>query len=289
MIIDSHFHYLSEDFDLDETIRWMNRDGIDKVALMAEICGYFDTDGRAFPMKFMRFLSGKRLLFPILRQSLCTFNTKGVRILGRNVPIYFQPDNVPVFAAAEQHPDRFYAYVTLNPDLQTEEEMIAEAEKYKESPVFCGIKTHPFYHQYNAKKLEPICRILAPLNCPLLIHMGFRDRGPVLHLAKKYPSVNFILAHAAFPFFDAMWPEMAQLPNLYVDISSACYVDAKMARRAVNSLGPHHVIFGTDGPYGVRLDDGSYNFADAYDFATNQLTEDEKKIVSSETFLSLLK
>lgn len=163
-----------------------------------------------------------------------------------------------------------------------------QVEKYKDSPVFCGVKTHPFYHQYNAKKLKSICRILKPLNRPLLIYMGFRDRDPVLRLAKQYPSVNFILAHAAFPYFASMWPKMEPLPNLYVDISSASYVDAKIARRAVDALGPYHVMYGSDGPYGAHLKDGSFDMADAYEFAVQLLSEKEKSVVSSETFLSLL-
>lgn len=47
-------------------------------------------------------------------------------------------------------------------------------------------------------------------------------------------------------------------------------------------------MYGSDGPYGAHLKDGSFDMADAYEFAVQLLSEKEKSVVSSEMFLSLL-
>lgn len=288
MIIDSHFHYLKEEFNLEETVHCMERDGISKIALMAEICGGFSVDPNALPMKFMRHMAGKPVYFPLFKALLSTFEEGGVKVLGEHVPIYFIPDNDIVFQQVDADPKHFYGYVTLNPGKQSVSEMKKELDKYSSHPNFCGIKTHPFYYQYNSKELEPLLQFLQPLHKPLLVHMGFGDYRIILKLADKYPDVNIVLAHCAFPFFDMIWPQIKKRPNLYVDISSACYVDAKIARRAVNALGPEHVLYGSDGPYGDRLADGSYDMKSAYMFAANRLNSDELSHIDSQNFLKLI-
>ncbi len=288
MLIDSHYHVLMENFNAEDTVSWMDRDGIDKVALIAQTNGYSESDIHALEGKFCRAIEGKRLLLPLYEKIMANFTTKGVNVAGHTMPIYFRPDNAPVFAAAEQYPDRFFAYITLNPDLQTKEEIHAELSKYADSHVFCGVKTHSLYFQYNAKKLEPIAKQMRIYHKPILIHMGFDDKKSILKLAKKYPDVNFVLAHTAFPYFNLIWKDLAKYPNLYVDISNGTYVDSDMAREAADILGPDHLIYGSDGPYGSMKADGTYDFTDHFKFVTKKFRDKELEQIASENFLRLI-
>lgn len=288
MIIDCHYHYFPSEFDMEKKLRDMDTAGIDKIALIAPICPIFRSEPMSLPMRFMRLLMGKQAFYPLLRKLLCTFEDDGIDILGEHVPIFFLPANKAVFDAAERAPDRFLAWVTLNPDRQSEEEMRAELEHYSRRKTFCGIKVHPFYHQYDMAKLDTVCRLLEPLQKPLLIHMNFDGWDAILALADRFPKVNFLLAHCAFPYFDLIWPELKKRKNIYVDISSGCYVDAKMARRAIDVLGPYHVLYGSDGPYGTPDDEGHFDMKREYEFATSMIRPEELRAIRKNNFMFLL-
>lgn len=287
MIIDCHYHYYSDEFQIPEKLKSMDEAGIDRIALIPSVSVDFPSDPEKPIMRFMRFLFGKRTLYPLLRKLMVTFNGDGINITGRHYPIYFHPNNEVVFAAAEKAPDRLYSYVFVNPDLQSQEELCTEIERYAKRKTFCGVKAHPFYHQYSTGKLEGVCEILDSIHKPLLIHMNFEAKDEILRLADRHPTVNFLLAHCAFPYYELLWPELRKRKNVYVDISSGCYVDGKTALLAVKSLGADHVLYGSDGPYGTRLPDGTFNMQAEYTWATRALPVNVLQAVCAENFLSL--
>ena len=287
MIIDCHYHYYPGEFDVEKKLRKMDEANISQIALIAPVCPVFKSEPMSLPMRFMRLLMGKRAFYPLLKKLLCTFEGDGINILGEHVPIFFLPANKAVFDAASRTPGRFRAWVTLNPDRQSEAEMRTELDRYAPREAFCGVKVHPFYHQYDLMKLEPVCRMLEPLRKPLLIHMNFDSHDAILALADQFTHVSFLLAHCAFPYFDLIWPELKKRKNVYVDISSGCYVDAKMARRAIDALGPYHVLYGSDGPFGPPDEDGYFDMKREYEFATAQIQPEELRAVRKNNFLFL--
>lgn len=288
MLVDCHYHFFPKEFDVEKKLREMDKAGIDKIALIAPICPPFKSEPKSLPMRFMRLLMGKRACMPLLKKLLCTFEGNGIHILGEHVPIFFIPGNKAVFAAASKAPDRLYAYVTVNPDRQSVEEIRREILQYADRETFCGVKAHPFYHQYDVSKLDAVCQILAPLHKPLLIHLNFDSKDALLALADKYPQVNFLLAHCAFPYFDLIWPEIKKRRNIVVDISSSCYVDAKMAKKAVRFLGADRVLYGSDGPYGTPSSDGSFDMRYEYEFVTSLIHQEELPQIQGTNFLALI-
>ena len=287
MIIDCHYHYFPSEFNVEKKLREMDASGIDKIALIAPICPIFKSEPMSLPMRFMRRLMGKAAFYPLLKRLLCTFEGDGINILGDHVPIFFAPGNKAVFDAVAMAPDRLCAWVTVNPDRQSEEEMQREILQYADRETFCGVKVHPFYHQYDVAKLDAVCRILEPQRKPLLIHLPFDSEDAILTLADQYPKVNCLLAHCAFPYFDLIWPELKKRKNIYVDISSGCYVDAKMARRAIDALGPYHVLYGSDGPYGTPNSDGSFDMQAEYEFATKLIRAEELRAIRKNNYVFL--
>lgn len=77
--------------------------------------------------------------------------------------------------------------------------------------------------------------------------------------------------------------------NVFVDISSGCYVDAKMARRAVAALGARHVLYGSDGPYGTQTEDKTFDMKAEYEFATRLLPARVLDAVRKDNFERLVR
>ena len=173
------------------------------------------------------------------------------------VPIYPMPDNEPVSELLRQYPDRFLAWIFLNP--KRDPNVLETLERYREFPGYIGVKLHPHWHDYKTDILGPVLSRCEELKMPVLIHLGFGKRGDFRHLATAYPKLNIIAAHAGFPFYDDLWGCKNECPNLYVDLSSP-YINEKLARAAVLALGPERCLFGTDAPYGEHEEDGSFDY-----------------------------
>ncbi len=287
-VIDCHYHYYPEEFNVSEKIEKMDCIGLSKIALIAPVAPDFPAEPKSFIMRFMRFLMDKPLLYPIFRKLMCTFEDNGINILGDYVPISFIPQNKPVFDAAEQNSDRLLAYITLNPDRQSEEEMQLEINRYSSSPSFCGFKAHPFYHQYPISKLDKLCKLIAPYEKPLLIHMCFDSKEEMISLAKKYPNQKFILAHCAFPHYTQIWKKIRPMKNVYLDISSGSYVDSKMARKAISYFGPDRILYGTDGPYGHKSASGKFDMQWELEFVTKGINASDLKLIAHDNFRNMI-
>src|SRR5262249_40441463 len=109
--------------------------------------------------------------------------------------------------------------------------------------------------------LDPILRRLEELRLPALVHLGFRCRGDFRALSARFPRLTVIAAHAGFPFYKDLWACRQSCPNLYVDLSSP-YIDERLARGAVQTMGPERCLYGTDSPYGFHTPDGSYDYGE---------------------------
>lgn len=279
--IDAHFHFYKETFLPELMLKEMDEAGIEKIAVMPAISALDPPDINAGPIKLMRFLMGKKVFFGLLRKMLSTFNGDGIDVLGKHNEIYFTSDNESVYEVIKDYPDRFCLWAGVNPEYP---ETIEELKKWVVQDICIGAKVHPFYHQYSAALLEPVFELLDKAGKSMIIHMGFEDLGVMLHFAEKYPKVNIILAHCAFPYFQLGWKEIRKHPNLYVDISSGAYVDAKIARKCVDALGSDHVLYGTDGPFGTYNEHGRFDMKTALEHVTAKLNEAEKKQILYDNF-----
>lgn len=288
MIIDCHYHYYEDEFCFEEKLADMNVAGIGKIALMAPVAAQFESNPDLIQMRFMRRLFGKRALMPLFRKLLCTFEGNKINVLGEQVPICFKPQNDGVFKMAEAHPDKFLAWAALNPSNCSEETLLQELNKWSGQETFIGVKAHPFYHQYNASLLEPVFSELESLQKQIIIHMGFDDMPSILALADKYKKVNIILAHCAFPYFDIMWPEIVKRSNIYVDISSSCYVDQRTVKRAVRAIGVKKCIYGSDGPYGPPNKAGRFDLSYQVNNTLSWFNEEARADVGYKNFLGFL-
>ncbi len=258
MIVDSHAHLDARMLDLDPMLERMDAAGVDRVALIPCM-------NDPLPHTPERLLSAMRvamqsapgrLLAEGVHRALLT-RDGDLKLSGAVYKIYPRPDNAAVVQASRRHPARFYGWMFLNP--RDTPGVLDELEQLRAEPSMIGIKLHPHWHDYRTEILGPLLARAEELSLPVLIHLGFRKRGDVRHIAETYPRLRIIAAHAGFPFYKRLWGWSRAHKNIYVDLSSP-YIDERLARRAVAAMGPQRCLYGTDSPYGFEADDHLYDY-----------------------------
>ena len=258
MIIDSHAHLEPRMLEPEALLRKMDAAGIDRVALIPPMNDPLpDVPERllAVVRRLARSRVGRLLAEAVHRTTLT--RDGNLRVSGRIVRLEHRPDNAPVAALCARYPTRFYGWIFLNP--RNDPSVLDELERWRSEPGMVGIKLHPHWHDYRSELCVPILRRAEELGLPVLVHLGFRQRGDYRALAEKHPGVRLVAAHAGFPHFDDLWRGARRLPNLTVDLSSP-YLDEALCRAAVTAIGPERCLYGTDAPYGFHGHDGTYDY-----------------------------
>ena len=151
---------------------------------------------------------------------------------------------------AARFPERFLLFARLHPG---EDGGAGELLDHAVSDLgYVGLKLHPVgsrIHPTDPRTVR-LVRKAARLGLPTLFHCGDEeltlpdDIGP---LAERCPEATIILGHAGGYFHgdDAItWAR--RCPNLVIETSAT--PDLRVLKRALDELGPHRVIFGSDGP-----------------------------------------
>jgi predicted TIM-barrel fold metal-dependent hydrolase len=257
MAIDCHYHLTPDIQSIADVIASMDRHGIDRTALMASLCGPVP-EPAAPVLSLLRFCLTHKRLRPPVRRLLTRFTPDGHVILPSGVVrLHARPDNRPVFAAAETHPDRFYAWCTVRPGGPVDP--VDEYRAVEHHPACIGVKAHPFWHRYSPLNLLTVGERLARNKAPLIVHLGFDDPADLLTLSDELPGLSIILAHAAFPCYADTWQKIRNRKNIYVDLSATAYVDMTIMKQVSEALGTERCLFGTDGPFGSHDPAGGFD------------------------------
>lgn len=209
-----------------------------------------------------------------------------LRLDGQVITLYARPDNASVAELVARHPDRFWGWIFLNP--RNNPGVLDELERWRAVPGMIGVKLHPHWHDYRTALLSPVLARCEELGLPVLIHLGFRERGAYRDLAERFPKLRIIAAHAGFPFFDELWGYRGAHQNLHVDLSSP-YVDEALVRDCVAALGPERCLYGTDAPYGFHQADGSYDYGEIRRWVERlPVTSASQARIFAENFLSIV-
>ncbi|MFW5798542.1 MAG: amidohydrolase family protein, partial [Planctomycetota bacterium] len=118
-------------------------------------------------------------------------------------------------------------------------------------------------------------------------------RSNVTGLLKRFPRLVVILAHGGIPHFGFYWPLIKKYDTLYTDLSGD-YVSRTLAKKIIRKVGPRKVIWGTDGPYGLRNRDpeSAYHHTFRHEMAKVDglgLKDDQLRLVFSENLLRILR
>jgi hypothetical protein len=150
---------------------------------------------------------------------------------------------------AAMHPGRVFGLACFNPFLEEKEYLSLVRWTVKELG-FKGVKLHTnaFCIAPAHPVAEKIYRAASELDVAVMIHTGngLPNALPSLCIpvARKYPSVRFVLAHAGGGTFGADALVTAQeCPNVFLETSWVTVYDLKAM---VETLGPQRVMLGTD-------------------------------------------
>jgi uncharacterized protein len=257
MIIDAHAHLDLHEITGEDYIRVMDASGINKVVLLASLNGVVPTTPD-WQISIMRFLLstplqplGKKIYESLIKGD----SLKGG---GKLIQIVQNPDNDSVSQVVSKYPERFIAFVVINPKLKNAMEIF---EKGIEEQGMVGVKCHAWWHRIDIpSELLPIAQRCEGKGLPLLVHLGGgRQTGNFEVLLDNCPRLKLILAHVAIPHFQSKWKVIKEQKNCFVDISGS-YLNASIVRKAVKALGPDKVIFGSDGPIPLRRKAGGHSY-----------------------------
>ena len=291
MVIDSHIHFHDEIVSVEGLLASMDAHSIAKAALIPALCG--DIEETAFikyggPVIRYALTPSLGFLRRMARRMYDSWVKDGENVIigGKHYHLYAQPHNEPIRRVVAEHPDRFYGWIFVNPTGPVEPS--EEVEHCLETPGMIGVKTHPYWHQYPVSALRDIAAFCQERELPILIHLGTRENGDFTLLPKEFPRLTVVYAHAGIPYQRAVCELAATSPNVFVDLSSATYVPAVVAKKAIERAGVDKCLFGSDGPYFHHGDDRfDYGVSTAI-FDSLQLSDEDREKVGRRNFESII-
>jgi uncharacterized protein len=285
MIVDCHFHVDESMLRLEKMIEGMDQNNVAKTALIAPMNEtMFEPDSA-----YQHYLQGV-FRFLILHSPQIGLNIYNglvkdgyLNLYGKSYKIISMPDNELVAAAIRRYPDRILGWAAINPLFP---ETIEKLESYLNRPGFIGVKAHPFMHQYSIKALDSAAAMCESKGIPMIIHLS-AEPGSYKYLPENYPKLKIIYAHAGVPFWKGLWKYIKDKPNVFVDTSSD-YLTPAIVKKVVEVLGHRKVLFGCDGPYGMK----KFN---EYDYSNKKswieelaIPDNQKEFILGRNFLDLI-
>jgi predicted TIM-barrel fold metal-dependent hydrolase len=178
---------------------------------------------------------------------------------GERSPIYF-PSPADVTLANEiqreiaaQYPGQVRGYVVVNPNFT--EHGLSEMARGKAGGMI-GLKLAAS-RRADDPLLDPLCEAAAQHGFPVLQHIWQHrrrdfpgqeasDAVELCRLARRHPSVAFILAHigGGGDWLHSL-REVRRAPNVFVDLSGSG-VDGGMLERCLEAVGAERLLWGTD-------------------------------------------
>lgn len=285
MIVDCHFHVDETMLTLEKMIEGMDKNDVTKTALIApmnETMFELESTFQHNLQRFFRFLIlhapqiGLRIYDGLVKDGY-------FKLYGKSFKIFTKPNNDLVATAIDRFPDRFLGWVAVNPLIS---ESMEEVEFYLNKPGFIGVKAHPFMHQYSIKELAPIAKMCELKGIPMIIHLS-SEPDSYKYLPENFPKLKLIYAHAGLPFWKKLWKYVKDQPNVYVDTSSD-YLNQSIVKKAVETLGYRKVLYGCDGPYGMKkINEYDYSAKKSW-IDSLQIPDNQKEYILGKNFLGLI-
>jgi predicted TIM-barrel fold metal-dependent hydrolase len=175
-------------------------------------------------------------------------------------PEQCQEANDEARALRDAAPDRILPFCYVSPAFP--DEAVAEIDRCVGQHRFCGIKLW-VARRATDPGLDPILRRAAELGVPVLQHAWIKTTGnlegesfpaDVADLARRHPQVQIIMAHLNGCGLRGI-EDVAGCPNVAIDTSGGD-PESGLVEAAVERLGPHRIVFGSDAPirhFGVQL------------------------------------
>lgn len=165
----------------------------------------------------------------------------------------FAEGNARLYEAWRRYPGRLVPLVAVNPRFR--EEAVSEIRKYVGGFGWPGVKLHPQQGNYpvNCEATYAVLEEAAKLGAFVLIHSGDRfvaaNSSPyaISEVARRLPDMTIIMAHMGVWDWQDAIEVGTMFPNVMLDTSGSGNTYG-MIEQAVELLGPHRVMYGSDFP-----------------------------------------
>lgn len=162
--------------------------------------------------------------------------------------------NAEVAELLQQHPTRFFGYITVNPNPRGE--ALEQLEKYAgfHSPPL--IKLHPDLHKYpvTGPNYLPIWDYAHQTHAIVLVHTWDSDPncGPLLFagISRQFPGARILLGHSGVSWrgYGQAIDVVKEAPGTFLDISGS-QSHRTVLEHCVEAVGAERILFGSDMPY----------------------------------------
>lgn len=162
--------------------------------------------------------------------------------------------NAEVAEVLARYPERFWGYITVNPNPPGQ--AVAELEKWAHFHTPPLIKFHPGAHKYpvHGKHYQPVWDYANQTGAVILVHTWDSDPncGPLLFppIAHQYPKARILLGHSGVTwrgYMQAM-DAVEAAPNIFLELAGS-QQHRLILERAVERVGAERIVFGSDMPY----------------------------------------
>jgi predicted TIM-barrel fold metal-dependent hydrolase len=162
--------------------------------------------------------------------------------------------NEEVSEVLARYPDRFWGYITVNPNPPGQ--ALAELEKWARFHTPPLIKMHPSLQKYpvHGKHYRPVWDYANQTGAVVLVHTWDSDPncGPLLFrpIAREFPKARILLGHSGVTWRGYMQATEAAeaAPNLYLELCGS-QNHRLILEHCVERLGPDRILFGSDMPF----------------------------------------
>jgi len=154
-----------------------------------------------------------------------------------------------IINAVKKHRDRLIGFGTVNPWYLNEARK--EIKRFLDAGMQ-GIKFHPVKQGFllTDPVVLPLLEMINRHHLTVYVHTGTPVMAmplQLVNLAKKFPSIKFIMGHGAYSdFWYDVIPSMKLVKNVFLETS---YIDGGLIRNVVSEVGVKRLCFGSDFPY----------------------------------------
>lgn len=187
--------------------------------------------------------------FAVVSDAAVEYDSEG-KLLPPEKQISQEASFLRSIAFARANKDKLGIMPWIKPATETADERFEELLK-ENLDIVHGIKVHPFYSKipFDSERVEPYIKLAQKYDLPVVTHTADDDETSpvrVYNMAKKYPDVNFVMAHMGLCTDNQEAIELlGKLPNLYGDTT---WVPLSSTVQIVEKYGSKKLFFGSDNP-----------------------------------------
>jgi predicted TIM-barrel fold metal-dependent hydrolase len=166
-----------------------------------------------------------------------------------------------IAALSAKQPGRIYGLASLSPHCD-QDEYHREVERCVHDLGFVAVKLHTIGHAVNPMNRDGqlVFETARALGVPIMIHTGpgvpFALPSLALPMARKYPELPVVLAHAGYAIYTPEAQVAAMVAdNVYLETS---WSTSAQVAGLVRALGPERVMLGSDLPINTATELAKY-------------------------------